>query len=172
MKQSKISQIGLGGSCHWCTEAIFQSIIGITKVKQGWIASDKENDSLSEAILFEFDENIIPLKIIIEIHLNTHSCTSNHSMRLKYRSAIYFFTSKQEKFINLTITDLQSNYKKTIITKILPFKNFKLNIEKQINYYYSNPKRPFCKIRINPKLQILLKKYSSFVNSERQINLS
>lgn len=37
-----IQKIGLGGSCNWCTEAIFRSLKGVTKVKQGWISSDGE----------------------------------------------------------------------------------------------------------------------------------
>ncbi|WP_410479487.1 peptide-methionine (S)-S-oxide reductase [Pedobacter agri] len=43
--------IGFGGSCHWCTEAIFQSLIGVEKVDQGWIGSKRPNQELSEAAL-------------------------------------------------------------------------------------------------------------------------
>lgn len=77
------SKIGLGGSCHWCTEAIFQSLIGVLKVEQGWISSEKGNTSFSEAVIVYFDDSIMSLNTLIEIHLYTHSCTSNHSMREK-----------------------------------------------------------------------------------------
>tara|TARA_B100000795_G_scaffold173674_1_gene130984 strand:- start:4871 stop:5212 length:342 start_codon:yes stop_codon:yes gene_type:complete len=33
-------KIGLGGGCHWCTEAVFMSLKGVRSVRQGWIASD------------------------------------------------------------------------------------------------------------------------------------
>jgi peptide-methionine (S)-S-oxide reductase len=42
--------VGLGGGCHWCTEGVFTSLIGITKVDQGWIASNSEHFSLYEAL--------------------------------------------------------------------------------------------------------------------------
>jgi peptide-methionine (S)-S-oxide reductase len=48
-----VSKIGFGGSCHWCTEAIFLSLKGVTAVKQGWIASDGQNSTFSEAVIVD-----------------------------------------------------------------------------------------------------------------------
>ncbi|WP_340676512.1 peptide-methionine (S)-S-oxide reductase [Paraglaciecola sp.] len=84
-----INKIGLGGSCHWCTEGVFKSLIGITQVNQGWIASIDQNSAYSEAIEVYFDSAVISLADVIEIHIHTHASTKNHSMRQKYRSASY-----------------------------------------------------------------------------------
>ena len=46
-----LNKIALGGSCHWCTEAVFQSLLGVKKVEQGYVASTNENSSFSEAIV-------------------------------------------------------------------------------------------------------------------------
>lgn len=71
-----MQKIGLGGSCHWCTEAIFRSLKGVSTVEQGWIASDGENTTLSEAVIVNFSPNEITLETLIAIHLHTHSCIS------------------------------------------------------------------------------------------------
>ncbi|MDP5231207.1 MAG: peptide-methionine (S)-S-oxide reductase, partial [Cellulophaga sp.] len=94
---TEIEEIGFGGGCHWCTEAVFQNLKGISNVSQGWIASDKNNTAFSEAVIVEFDSHKIDLKTLIQIHLQTHKSTSNHSMRKKYRSAVYTFSEDQQK---------------------------------------------------------------------------
>lgn len=170
--KNKISEIGFGGSCHWCTEAIFQSLIGVKNVKQGWIASDGENQNLSEAIIVTFDSEEISLDVLIRIHLETHSSTANHSIRIKYRSAVYYFNENQKHAVQEIIKTVQKDFKKEIITQIIPFCEFELNKAEQLNYYYTNPQRPFCKIRINPKLKSLLANYNSFVNKQKLTNLS
>ena len=134
-------KIGIGGSCHWCTEAIFQSLIGVEEVLQGWIHSDGEATTFSEAVVITFDTNLITLEALIEIHLHTHSCTAMHSMRGKYRSALYYFDEAQKNTAITTLQLLQKDFNDTIITQVLPYVAFKWNIEDQLNYYNYNPEK-------------------------------
>lgn len=159
--------IAFGGGCHWCTEAVFQSLIGVKNVKQGWVQSVAENNTFSEAVIIEFDVEIIPLKTLIEIHLHTHKSTVQHSMRKKYRSAIYYYNLSQQKEIAKIIALLQSDFEGNIITQVLPFIAFKASRKEITNYYYSNPKKPFCKQFINPKLNLLLNEFSEFTLKEK-----
>ncbi len=92
-------RIGLGGGCFWCSEAVFQNLRGVAQVAQGFIYSHPPHDSLSEAVLVDFDPAQISLADLIEIHLRTHASTSQHSMRQKYRSAIYAFINPVTKNI-------------------------------------------------------------------------
>ena len=89
--QTNLYKIAFGGGCHWCTEAVFQSLKGVEKVEQGFITSYDQNNTFSEAVIVDFNTEKIDLKTLVEIHLHTHKSTSNHSMRKKYRSAIYVF---------------------------------------------------------------------------------
>jgi len=157
-----LTKIGLGGSCHWCTEAIFQSLKGVTDVQQGWISS-KEYPTFSEAVIVNFDPTFITLEVLIEIHLRTHSSTSNHSMREKYRSAIYVFSEEQFLQSSKILTSLQIHFSKPLITDVQNFDTFKLNTENYLNYYHKNPDKPFCRNVIDPKLQELRKQFSKFV---------
>ena len=162
----EVEKIGLGGSCHWCTEAIFQSLLGVSKVEQGWISS-KELNPFSEAVIVHFDRSTISLEDLIEIHLHTHSCTSTHLMRAKYRSAIYVYNEKQRHLAQKTIANLQSDFELPIITEVLLYASFKINKEEYLDYYYRNPERAFCKNQITPKLKKLIAKFYKKVDQRK-----
>ena len=154
----KIDKIGLGGGCHWCTEAVFQSLKGVNKAEQGWISA-LGAEEFSEAILLYFDPEEISLKKLIEVHLYTHKSTSDHSMRKKYRSAVYVFTTTQYTQANGILGSLQQDFEDKLITEVYGFKEFKISPEPFQNYYLKNPNKPFCKTYIGPKLQMLLRRF-------------
>jgi len=163
----KISKIAFGGGCHWCTEAVFQSVKGVNLVEQGFVASSKEYSSFSEAVIVHFDPNLISLRVLIEIHLHTHKSASDHSMRSKYRSGIYSFSESQREVAEQILVSLKFELEEELITKVYPFRSFRPSESQFKNYYLKNPRKPFCQKYIHPKLNILLRKFSDKVNSEK-----
>lgn len=160
-----VEKIALGGGCHWCTEAVFQSLVGVDRVEQGYVASTGNNTSFSEAVIVHFNTEEISLKTLIEIHLHTHKSTSNHSLRERYRSAVYYFNEKQEQLAQEYIKSLQRDFDEMIISEVLPFSAFKPSRESLHNYYKTNPERPFCKRFIDPKIKLLLHRFSKHTRS-------
>lgn len=150
-----MDRIGFGGGCHWCTEAVFQFVSGVEKVDQGWIASTPPHDLFSEAVIVHFNPKQVTLAHLVSIHLKTHSCTSEHSMRKKYRSAVYVFNEEQIKLTEESLIEEQKNFSEKILTQILPFVEFKENKELYQNYYKKNPAKEFCVRYIEPKLAIV-----------------
>jgi len=160
----QIQKVGFGGGCHWCTEAVFESLKGVKKVEQGFIKSVDEQAFFSEAVIVHFDSKIILLQDLIEIHLQTHQSTSNHSFRKKYRSAVYYFENIDKNNIIQILDNLQSSFEAKIITLTLPFQEFLPSRDESLHYYKKNPQKPFCKKYILPKLEVLKKKHGQYVN--------
>ncbi len=162
----KIQRIGLGGGCHWCTEAVFQSLKGVGTVRQGFISSYGEKTTFSEAVVVHFDVRQITLKDIIAIHLHTHKSTSQHAMRAKYRSAIYTFIESDPREVAAILGKLQVDFEKKLITQILPFVAFKPSDVKFKDYYQKNPEKPFCKTHIAPKFRLLMQRFSGHLKHQ------
>jgi peptide-methionine (S)-S-oxide reductase len=150
---SHFIKLGLGGGCHWCTEAVFQQLDGVYHVRQGYIKSLPPHDGWSEAITLEYDSSIITLQKLMEVHLITHSSTSNHQRRNDYRSAFYYFTGAQKEQLERVLISLSRKRNKNYITQVLPFEEFKASRESIQNYYKTRPDAPFCQRYIAPKLE-------------------
>ena len=157
--------IGFGGGCHWCTEAVFHQLSGVHYVKQGFIKSSPPDESWSEAVIVSFDEADISLSILIEIHLRTHASNSPHKMRGKYRSAIYVFQKTQHEETDKILTNLQTTEQLGLETRILDHIDFKSSNERYHNYYRNAPDKPFCKNYIDPKLKLLRSEYTDYIQS-------
>ncbi len=143
-------------------EAVFQSLIGVDTVEQGFISAKENKKFFSEGVIVHFNEDEVSLKTLIEIHLHTHKSTVNHSRRDKYVSAIYGFSKEQRIASKEFLTALQSDFAEDLVTEVLDFHEFNASEEIFHNYYYSNPDKPFCKTYIDPKLEKLLSKFSHY----------
>lgn len=163
-----ISKVGFGGGCHWCTEAVFLSLRGVSLVAQGFIASQEANSSYSEAVIVSYDPNKISLKDLLSVHLHTHKSTVAHSMRKKYVSAVYVFEEQDINDVKNTLESLQGNFIDPIITQVLLFGDFKPSESQFHNYYYSNPDKPFCETYIVPKLEKLRTDFSELLKGANQ----
>ncbi|SKB32204.1 peptide-methionine (S)-S-oxide reductase [Salegentibacter holothuriorum] len=162
---ARLRKIALGGGCHWCTEAVFQQILGVIQVEQGYVASTGKYADYSEAVIVYWDADKISLETLIEIHLYTHQSTSNHSIRSKYRSAIYYFNESDKIKALASLKILKADFDKEIITKVLPFASFESSREEIQNYYLKGPDKPFCRNFINPKLDLLKQQFFNSLKS-------
>lgn len=162
-----IQKVGFGGGCHWCTEAVFLALIGVVDVQQGWISSNGTEAELSEAVIVHYDTLQVDMSVLIEIHLYTHSCTAMHSMRKKYRSAVYTYSDSQMQAAVELIANLQSEFNNKIITRALPFVSFKENAEMYRAYYEKHSGNQFCERYINPKFRLLMQRFRNNVDAKK-----
>ncbi len=151
--------IGLGGGCHWCTEAVFQALRGVERVEQGWIAAPAPDDAFSEAVRVHFDPAVIQLAELIEVHLHTHASRSDHSMRGKYRSAIYAMDELQAAEASACLAALAAGLSPPPVTRVLRFRDFRPSREAITCYYEKDPARAFCRDYIEPKLAVLRQRF-------------
>ena len=152
--------VGFGGGCHWCTEAVFNTLVGVEQVTQGFIRSTPPADALSEAVQLRFDPTQIPLAVLIEIHLRTHSSTSNHAFRQKYRSAVYTSSDTLITEASEIIQALQSNFPKPLIIQVLPLVAFQASPNQYQQYYQKHSEGAFCQRYVDPKLALIRREFS------------
>ncbi|KHJ53717.1 peptide methionine sulfoxide reductase [Aureimonas altamirensis] len=157
-----MAKIGFGGSCHWCTEGVFQVLRGVGQVEQGFLQSKAPADTWAEGVIVTFDPSVIDLRTLSEVHLRTHSATRARSPQSKYRSAIYVFEECQRHEAEQAIARLGEESSETVHTLVLSFAGIKASDARYQNYYRTDPSRPFCRRYIDPKLAYIRQHYSKF----------
>ena len=70
--------------------------------------------------------------------------TSAHSMRGKYRSAVYTFGDAQRLSAERALAALTEANGEDYVTGVIPFAGFRLNGEDLLDYYRTRPDAPFC----------------------------
>lgn len=175
-----MEKIILAGGCFWCTEAIFLKLKGVESVVSGYANGKGENPTyeevstgetgFAEAIEVTFDENIIDLKIILDVFFNTHDPTTlnrqGNDIGTQYRSGVYLINEEHEAIIREIIEDLKikNQFKDPIVTEVEKLVNFYPAEDYHKNFYENNRNYPYCRIIIDPKVKELINNYSEYLN--------
>src|SRR3546814_16788415 len=69
----------------------------------------------------------------------------------------------QQRQATEVIASLQREFEDRIETRVLPFRDFKPSDERFINYYATNPDKPFCRRYIEPKLDVIRRKFAEIL---------
>ena len=174
---SHIEQATFGGGCFWCTEAIFQSIAGVSKVTSGYCGghdNDPKYEAVcngvtghAEAIQIEFDISIIDYASILKVFWDTHDPTTLNQqgadIGTQYRSAIFYHDENQKKIADKLKKSLNDSkvFESDIVTEIVEFKKFYKAEDYHQDYFNKNPNVPYCSYVIKPKLKKFLSEYKS-----------
>ena len=144
----------LANGCFWCSEAIFKRLKGVKSVTSGYVGGTIKNPSYdqvcngttghAESIQIVFDPSVIDFDKILNIFWHTHNPTTlnrqGNDVGTQYRSAIFYHNEKQREIAEKSKKDLEKEriYKDSIVTEIIPFRNFYTAENYHKDYYDKN----------------------------------
>lgn len=180
-----MEQATFGGGCFWCTEAIFQRLIGVESVVPGYSGGKQAGETPSyeqvstgatghaEAVQITYDPKIISFSRLLEIFFETHDPTTKNrqgaDIGTQYRSVIFYHNQRQkdEALKMIKNQDDSKKLESQIVTEVVPFEKFYTAEEYHQNYYNKNKiTNPYCMLVINPKINKLIEKFNSSIKSE------
>lgn len=168
-------QATLAGGCFWCTEAIFNDVIGVTKVESGYIGGHVANPSYravcggdtghAEAVRLTFDSEQIALDDLLDIYFATHDPTQlnrqGNDVGSQYRSAIFPHSTEQEAAARAAIERAQADWGQPVVTTIEPLSDWYLAEDYHQEYFAREGDRnPYCTAVVAPKLRKFRKSFA------------
>ena len=86
----------------------------------------------------------------------------------QYRSIIFYHNTKQKLAAERLIKEINEAkiWKNPVVTQIEPYKAFYNAEEYHKNYFKKNPKQPYCRIIIKPKIDKFKKAYGERIKDK------
>ncbi len=159
----------LGAGCFWCTEAIFERLVGVISVMPGYAGGTKPDPTYdqvcsgstgyAEVAEITFDSSKISFEKLLTVFWECHDPTTLNRQGAdkgtQYRSAIFFIGESQRSIAERSKQVAQKMYKDPIVTEIVPLSIFYKAEDYHQKYYDNNPNAAYCRLVIRPKLDKL-----------------
>jgi peptide-methionine (S)-S-oxide reductase len=175
MKEN-VDKVVFAGGCFWCTEAVFQQIMGVEKVVSGYTGGTIKNPAYrevcsgrtghAEGIEITFDPSIVSFETLLEVFFATHDPTTlnrqGNDHGSQYRSSIFYVNETQKQLAEDFMELLTQNqvFDSPIVTELKPLTIFYRAEEDHQNYFNDNTEQPYCQFIIAPKIEKIKKFYS------------
>lgn len=151
----------LGGGCFWGVEAYFSRIDGVMETKVGYANGNSDNPTyeevkkgktgFAEVVKVVYDENKLDLSVILNEYYTIVDPTllnqQGEDIGTQYRTGIYYVDEKSKAIIEKRTDEECQKYEKSIVTEILPLKNFYEAEEYHQAYLKKNP-NGYCHIKL------------------------
>jgi peptide-methionine (S)-S-oxide reductase len=170
----------LAGGCFWCTEAVFNDVVGVTKVESGYTGGHVADPTYkqvcggdtghAEAIRVTFDADVISFDELLDIFFATHDPTQlnrqGNDVGTQYRSAIFPQDEQQERKARAAIERANAEQGGRIVTTVEPNGAWYPAEDYHQQYWDGEGQRnPYCIAVIPPKLQKLRKSFQARAKS-------
>lgn len=171
-----IEQATLAGGCFWCTEAVYDDLVGISLVESGYIGGDMVNPDYrsvcggntghAEAVRLTYDSEEIGFSDLLDIFFNIHDPTQlnrqGNDVGSQYRSAIFPHSEEQKIAAQEAIERAQAGWDDPVVTTIEPLGQwYKAEDSHQDYFEREGSRNPYCMAVIAPKLQKFRKSYQA-----------
>jgi peptide-methionine (S)-S-oxide reductase len=158
----------IGGGCFWCTEAVFDDLIGVEDVVSGYSGGHTENPTYqavcsettghAEVIQIKFDPDVTTFKEILQVFFATHDPTTlnrqGNDVGSSYRSVIFYHSDEQKQTAENLIAEIDRDdvFGKPVVTEITEFTKFYSAEDYHQDYYANNPNQGYCSAVVGPKV--------------------
>ena len=171
----------LAGGCFWCTEAVFNSLNGVSSVESGYIGGTRPDPTYeevctgatghAEAIRIVFDPEEIGYGDLLDIFFATHDPTTlnrqGNDVGTQYRSAIFPHSPGQEQEARAAIERASADWPDPIVTAIEPLSTWYPAEDYHQRYWDRvGTQNGYCLAVIPPKLQKLRRKFIQRVKAD------
>ena len=173
--EQKLEKIVFAQGCFWCTEHIFEAVIGVKEVVSGYSGGTEKNPTYeqvgtgstghAESIEVIYDPNKISYSQLLKVYFNSGNITQvdgqGNDMGRQYRSILFYNNQSQKKEAENYIEKLNKSgkYSSPIAVEVVPFTIFYPAEKYHQNYVNINPEEGYVKAVSLPRYEEAIKNF-------------
>jgi peptide-methionine (S)-S-oxide reductase len=147
--------------CFWCTEHVFEAVVGVDEAVSGYSGGDVKNPSYqlvgsnttghAEAVAVFYDPKDVSFKELVNVFFASQDPTTANQQGpdrgSSYRSIAFYRNAEEKKIIEDKIKELTANkvFANPIVTEVKPISDFYEAEAYHQDYVKKNPNQPYVK---------------------------
>jgi peptide-methionine (S)-S-oxide reductase len=170
--------------CFWCTEHVFEAIIGVDEAVSGYSGGTIKNPSYeqvgsnktghAESVAVFYDPKIISYKELVTVFFASQDPTTPNQQGpdkgSSYRSIAFYKNDVEKKIIQDKINELTTNkvFSNPIVTEVKPVMDFYEAEDYHQDYVKNNPNQLYVKRVSVPRYAKFIETYKGKLKSNPQ----
>jgi len=148
-----------GEGCFWHAEIVFQSLVGVRDAVSGYAGGNVANPDYetvcsgstghAEVVQVYYDSTKISYETLVKAFFASMDPTElnrqGNDAGTQYRSVAFYKNDREKQIINTEIKRITDSkkYRSTIVTQVVPFKNFYPAEDYHQEYIYHHPENSY-----------------------------
>jgi len=177
MPATNLERITLAGGCFWCLEAVYERVLGVHHVENGYSNGQAPNPNYeqvcsgntghAEVVRIDFDPAEVSLRELLEVFFTIHDPTTLNrqgaDVGSQYRSGIYWHTEAQRELAAEVLREANEHHAGRVVTELLPEANYHPAEAYHQHYYARNPDQGYCAFVVAGKVDKFLASFKRLV---------
>jgi peptide-methionine (S)-S-oxide reductase len=164
--QNGLTKAYFASGCFWCVEAVYESVIGVEEVINGYAGGHTKNPTYeasntgrtghAEAVEVIYNPDIISFSTLVDVYFGSQNPTQLNGQGpdngSQYRSIIFYQTQEQKQIIEAKKEALSKKLNATIAAEVYPFQKFWIAEDYHQNYERLHPENSYVQNVSIPRL--------------------
>jgi peptide-methionine (S)-S-oxide reductase len=173
LNNSKLKKAYFASGCFWCVEAIYESVLGVENVTNGYSGGHTQNPTYestntgrtghAEAVEVIYNPKEVSFKTLVNIYFSSQNPTQFNGQGpdrgSQYRSIIFYQNESEKMIIINKRNTLAKQLNLKIAAEIVPFEKFWIAEKYHQNYEQLHPNNRYIQNISIPRLNKFKKKF-------------
>lgn len=178
--ETGLAKATFAGGCFWCTEAIFEEIIGIREVVSGYSGGTQTNPSYekvgagltshAESFQVYYDPKLVSFSALVDVFFASIDPTivngQGPDRGEQYRTIAFYRNAEEKKIIEDKMKAVALDYDKPLATQVSPFEAFYPAEDYHQDFVKRNPNQGYVQSESLPRRKRTLQKVKHLLKNQ------